>query len=801
MLTSIFSLLGLQKTNSSSCYGAVQLASSCNINIKSMITNSCGSSFATLFTNHFSRIHNENTYYLKNNCYSNLTYNSLFDCGLSSSYDNHCDTNTANNVISNFSLKITELVNLHWNDETKLRCELKKAAPSEVLCDLIDKYYCNIKSSASINWNCQSVSIAMGLFSKSCISSLIVCGSIDVDWYKDNCCTKKIWCDGSLDIIISKLKNKFDEAKCVRSPLVLDLDGDGVETININKGIYFDHDNNGFAEKTGWAGKDDGFLVIDKNNNGKIDNGTEMFGNNNSSGISNGFQALFDYDTNHDGKINYYDADFSKLKIWRDSNSNGITDSGELFTLHQAGIRSISTGYTEIDQQDTQGNYHQQAGSFTRWNGTKGSVEDVWFQVDESKTQDLHAVALSNEIKSLPELAGFGNVHSLRQAIAQSNSSQLKTIIQQFSAEQDASVRQNLMDKILYLWTGVYNLDPNAYVDNNQLNYIGDARRIAVLEKFLGEDFIGSACTGEISKNPNIPASLMLKNAYNQLSEYFYAHLNLQVTQNCYVSYVQDAYCNKGYSVSSIISYLKNKISSDFAINKTDARNKLFDLGATLFNTGETGKTILNELQKWQPNNKELASYISNIEYKPLFGTDANDILKVAMSSQSVLFGGKGDDILAGSEGNDIIYGGVGNDTIYGNDGKDALFGGEGNDTYYVSLTDQADTITDSQGSDTVIISNVSNESNLWFSRNNNDLVINMIGCQDDSITINNWYSSTSSHIEQFKIQSTGKVLLDTQVNNLVDAMASMTPPAGGQTTLSAEYKAALTPVLAANWH
>jgi hypothetical protein len=79
-------------------------------------------------------------------------------------------------------------------------------------------------------------------------------------------------------------------ARTNASPLVVDLDGDGVETISKEDGVYFDHDKNGFAEKSGWAGADDGILVRDINNNGQIDDGSELFGNNTI--LSNGAKAL-----------------------------------------------------------------------------------------------------------------------------------------------------------------------------------------------------------------------------------------------------------------------------------------------------------------------------------------------------------------------------------------------------------------------------------------------------------------------------------------------------------------------------
>lgn len=135
-------------------------------------------------------------------------------------------------------------------------------------------------------------------------------------------------------------KNKM--GKETASPLIIDMDGDGVETSKAEDGVYFDHDGNGFAEKSGWVGQDDGLLVRDINGNGEIDNGTELFGNNSvlSSGekAANGFEALKDLDSNGDGVFNAEDNAWSEVKIWQDANGNGKVDSNELLTLEQANI-------------------------------------------------------------------------------------------------------------------------------------------------------------------------------------------------------------------------------------------------------------------------------------------------------------------------------------------------------------------------------------------------------------------------------------------------------------------------------
>ncbi|VVM22823.1 Alkaline phosphatase (EC [uncultured Gammaproteobacteria bacterium] len=175
----------------------------------------------------------------------------------------------------------------------------------------------------------------------------------------------------AVSALIDSLKTELQAASVILSPLTLDLDGDGmVETTSKeNSGVYFDHDNNSFAEQSGWVGKDDGLLVFDKNNNGKIDDGSELFGNNtilsNGNKAANGFEALKDLDSNNDGKIDNQDTNFNNLKIWQDKNSDGKLDEGELLSLAQAGVKSLNTNYNNSNEVDANNNAHKQQGSFT----------------------------------------------------------------------------------------------------------------------------------------------------------------------------------------------------------------------------------------------------------------------------------------------------------------------------------------------------------------------------------------------------------------------------------------------------
>lgn len=137
-----------------------------------------------------------------------------------------------------------------------------------------------------------------------------------------------------------------------RDPLTLDLDGDGLETVGVAAGVLFDHDGDGVRSGTGWVSGDDGLLVLDRNGNGQIDNGRELFGDSTplaGGGTAlDGFAALAQEDTNADGRVDSLDANWSNLRVWRDLNQDGVSQSGELFTLGSLGITARTAAGNRI---------------------------------------------------------------------------------------------------------------------------------------------------------------------------------------------------------------------------------------------------------------------------------------------------------------------------------------------------------------------------------------------------------------------------------------------------------------------
>ncbi|MFI3156852.1 MAG: calcium-binding protein [Methylococcaceae bacterium] len=467
------------------------------------------------------------------------------------------------------------------------------------------------------------------------------------------------------------LKKAFqtaEQADPIISPIVLDLDSNGIATQGVAYGAFFDYDGNGFAERTGWATPSDGILVRDLNGNGSIDNGTELFGDRtplkNGQTAANGFVAMADLDNNNDGKLDSQDAVWTELKIWQDRNSDGISNTGELKTLNDLGIQSIATGYTSNTTIDANGNEHRQQGNYTKTDGSSAVAEDIWFKADLASVRNTNLLPLSEAIHNLPEIQGRGNVASLRQVIAQqavNGVGTLKNLIDQFAAESAPDARKVLTMQIIYAWTGVTDKDPLS-----RGYYIGDGRKLYAMEALLGESFIGTW-----GANPLAGASNQLKMAFNEFA-------NGITTQLMQQTRLKDLYNAIAYTWDATTQILHGDLSGTLPIivakldaDRVQCKNALAEFTTHLMSTNDIKEFDTRAFQEALEGYGQDVANIAATVWHGMVATQLNDQLT----------GNSADEIISGWGGNDLIYGGGGNDSLLGEGGSDALYGQDGNDT------------------------------------------------------------------------------------------------------------------------
>jgi len=487
---------------------------------------------------------------------------------------------------------------------------------------------------------------------------------------------------------------------------------------------------------------------MDRNGNGVIDSGQELFGENtlksDGSTASDGYDALSDLDSNSDGLIDANDAQFNELRVWRDMNQDGISQSSELFTLSDLGIQSLGTTGTQQNTTLDGGNELVSSGEFTYVDGTTGTTGSLDLSENKFFREFTDEIQIPTELQGLPDMQGSGAVRDLLESSVLNVN--LQTALSNYAAADTRQDQLNLLDSLVTEWansatfqdwqqrmssvtidghplqfelTPIYWTAPEGVTLPADYDPAAEAAlqqetleildKIRVLEIFNNQDFFGFSSQENVGDN-NDEAYVSIgsnRTATFLIPTGIIAGAAITVTEkdlrpaDQQIEFINLAYDSLKESIyDSLLMQTRLKPFLDSISLTIDANGQLaLDYSAmeTLFAGGITADSyngFIDLLEFNQVAGKGLYesgwdgyAFLSQQLRSATMTPEIQSVLSefslsfVTSSAGETLNGDGTCQTLLGAEGNDTIYGNDGDDTIAAVAGDDVLYGGNGNDT------------------------------------------------------------------------------------------------------------------------
>ena len=521
-----------------------------------------------------------------------------------------------------------------------------------------------------------------------------------------------------------------------RGLLALDLYGDGIEIRAADGRVLFDHNGDGVRTGTGWLGPNDGWLALDRNGNGTIDNGGELFGADtvkaDGTKATDGFDALRDLDSNNDGVFDTKDDRFAEVHIWRDLNQDGVSQSkagvvntdlmarpalmkgpDELSVLDDYDITSLDLNRLAGRAGPGHGNLRSAAcprpaccrqaatGVYTRYN-RDNTMASLDLQVNTFYREFTRPITLTQQAKALPTLRGSGRVRNLNEAI--SLSADLGNHVQTYTEQTTRQAQLDRLDDFIKKWADTSRMKPlkaqaEALADSGvtltyslaglkagTTAYNDFIKKLGIVERFMGFTYGGAngqarftpldAASGQLTVSLATTQIASIELAYERLKTDIYESLSLVTRFKPFVYAFENAIPRPGmvFSGGSYRNF-RGQFTENISANGLEGVIDLIEfINAYGYKRFEKPEFGLGAIH----------FLIGELDNAPDLGAYRKELsawtVRVAASGEHNLSGTPRPDLLVGTSAADTLWGQNGNDLLVAKAGDDRLDGSNGDD-------------------------------------------------------------------------------------------------------------------------
>lgn len=489
--------------------------------------------------------------------------------------------------------------------------------------------------------------------------------------------------------------------------LVLDLNGDGISICGLNnlkkcaqwpKDNFFDFNQDGFREQTPYLGTDDVLLLYPAQKDTKDSNiagdiiGT-YFQNNKDKSLG-AFDILLGLASEKD-VLKKGDDVFEKLYVWKNGSGNKVKAFKSLSDadVEEIGLNVVSNREI-LPSENMLGDYTE----VTLADGSKRKLQEVWLH-NNNEVINRTQLTENEKTKGIPDISGMGTILPLWDAVTQDESGKLENLVRKYMREPNFFIREALLPEIIYQWAGVADVDPLSRISEDGINHIGDARKVAAVEKYVGDPFIGTHSWEEETPNPHYQSTPYVWKAFDDMISLLRLRLDISGVLN---------------SVLTAVKHSKNN--------------------------GE--ETLKNEIRKFENEHGTLQTKLLMSSKCRVFSMagKVSPQLNLADCDEFVIRGTVEDDILNGKKNKDNIF--------IGSYRKDLLNGGQADDVYIYGLHDGGDIIIEKGGYDKIMLLGDITPEMVSFDKHQSNLIIK-VGNNGGGIMISDFGVSEDKQVEE----------------------------------------------------